>query len=149
MTSWFLLGFLWFPVLFWRFSSSFPPSVLFPCHFSASTSVLSAVRPRVCSIISLSVRPVCFTWSCSRVFECLLVYVFCFLFLHSHYHYCSELRNWFALSFWMLPCFVLFCVSTWFVDAQLFFFFCSGVKVAENGNPRVKHNLKIVDTVFE
>ena len=126
MLSWFLSCFLWFPVLFWRFilmvSPSFPPSVLFPRHFSVSTLVLSAVSPRVCSLI----RPVCFTGSCSSVFEC-LVYVFCFIL--PGFLFVRAL----IVLLWTLPLvctfllvatlFCAFCVSTWFVDAHLFFFF--------------------------
>lgn len=52
------------------FSSSFLPSLLVASPFFCATSVLVVVCHRVC-----------FTGSCSSVFECLLVYVFYFFFL--------------------------------------------------------------------
>lgn len=71
MLSWFLLCFLWFPVLFWRFtlmfSSSFPPSVLvaslfFCVHLCVGCSLPSCVLHRI-------------LFQCLRVSPCV-----CFLF---------------------------------------------------------------------
>lgn len=89
----------------------FLPVFWSPRHFSASTSVLVVVCRRVC-----------FTGSCSSVFECLLVYVFYFFFLafslSSLLLWTSPLVCTFLLA---ATLFCAFCVSTWFVDAHLFF----------------------------
>lgn len=88
----------------------FLPVFWSPRHFSASTSVLVVVCRRVC-----------FTGSCSSVFECLLVYVFYFFFLafslSSLLLWTSPLVCTFLLA---ATLFCAFCVSTWFVLLTFF-----------------------------